>query len=84
MAVGDIWMLAFPCSRKTTFSLTQQDAYRDYFRYAVVQENSDLRAIQNQQKENGAWSNPQDRWWRAGGKVYLTALSVLSQVPKGV
>ena len=78
------WMFALPYLEEDHPTLTQQDAYRDFFRFAIAQNAFDLKSIQNQQGENGAWTNPKDRWWRAGGQVYLTALSVLSQVPNGV
>ncbi len=78
------WMNALQGMKPLALEVAGQDAYRDYFRTAVVQADADLKTIQKQQTENGSWTNPQDRWWRAGGQVYLTALSVLSQVPKGV
>ncbi|MDF3128187.1 hypothetical protein P0Y35_03150 [Kiritimatiellaeota bacterium B1221] len=77
------WMIALQNIGQTSSSVTGSDAYRDFFKTAVVQTDADLKAIQQRQTPDGSWVNPQDRWWRAGGQVYLTAMSVLSQVPKG-
>lgn len=59
------------------------DAYRDFFRLQLRPDDRLLASVQAEQQTDGAWENDQDRWWRAGGKVYLTAMSVLSQVPQG-
>jgi len=76
------WMSALLYPTMSTAKVETQDAYRDYFRLAASPDNRSFEQLQQQQRPSGEWQNSRDRWWRAGGKVYLTALSVLSQVPK--
>jgi hypothetical protein len=77
------WMASpLPMLNKTSRPQTE-DAYRDFFRAQTLPSEQLLQSLQAKQQQNGAWENPNDRWWQAGGKVYLTAMSVLTQVPKG-
>ncbi|MGA0369875.1 MAG: hypothetical protein ACO3N7_10540 [Kiritimatiellia bacterium] len=78
------WMSALLYPVSTDQKIESSDAYRDFFRLAAAPDEKMLRGLQDQQSDTGSWENAQDRWWRAGGKVYLTALSVLTQVPRGV
>lgn len=58
------------------------DAYRDYLRSQVEQPEELLSKLRDHQESNGSWHLPADRWWKAGGQVYVTALRVLAQVPR--
>lgn len=60
------------------------DAYRDLFRIQVLRNRAPIETVVRNQSRNGAWEDPEDRWWSAGGTVYVTAASVLSLVPQGV
>jgi len=70
-----------PSSPRNTYI---PDAYRDVFRMRALAGHAPLESVYRGQDEGGAWNRPADRWWAAGGKVYVTAASVLSLVPKGV
>lgn len=77
------WMMNNTVPDKPNLSEMEKDIYRDYF-ISRHQHDQDLfSSLQKHQLENGSWENPDDRWLQAGGKIYLTALSVLVQVPKG-
>lgn len=78
------WMIAATHSPSQSGGVGKADAYRDYFRNWKQPDVQLLENLQTRQSPNGAWENADDRWWQAGGKVYLTAISVLTQVPKGV
>jgi hypothetical protein len=58
------------------------DAYRDFLRSQVEQPGAFLAQLQESQQPDGSWVLPDDRWWNAGGQVYVTALRVLAQVPR--
>ncbi|WFB34869.1 terpene cyclase/mutase family protein [Kiritimatiellota bacterium B12222] len=75
------WMMT---RNENSPQLAQNDAYRDLFRLSDLKESDLYQDLWAQQQADGAWRNQQDRWWQAGGQVYLTALSVLTQVPGGV
>lgn len=77
------WMASPHTMLAKTSGFQSDDAYRDFFRSQTLPSEELLQSLQAQQQQNGAWENPNDRWWQAGGKVYLTAISVLTQVPKG-
>jgi hypothetical protein len=59
------------------------DAYRDVFRTRALQATRALKDVYAGQNRDGAWDRPDDRWWKAGGRIYVTAASVLSLVPQG-
>lgn len=59
------------------------DAYRDLFRTRTLHRTLALKEIYAGQLEDGAWNRPEDRWWKAGGRIYVTAGSILSLVPRG-
>jgi hypothetical protein len=67
----------------TSSSTLSSDAYRDVFRTPGIHGEDSLDHIYAGQNENGAWNRPQDRWWKAGGQIYVTAACVLSLVPQG-
>jgi hypothetical protein len=57
------------------------DAYRDFLRSRVEQPDDFLAGLRDLQNRDGGWDIPSDRWWKAGGPVYVTACRILAQVP---
>lgn len=80
------WMAARDISALETTDLpaiTTPDAYRDVFRTRALHRALALDEIYAGQMDDGAWNRPGDRWWKAGGRIYVTASSILSLVPQG-
>lgn len=61
----------------------EEDAYRDYLRTRVEQPEAFLEYLRKAQLADGRWQGDRDRWGRAGGDIYATALRILAQVPRG-
>jgi hypothetical protein len=79
------WMAQeFNQGNASRYAVTKKaDAYADYLRSSVEQPEEWLADLRQQQLADGSWIIEEDRWWKAGGQVYVTALRILAQVPQG-
>lgn len=80
------WMAARNLSQvqnPPTTDIQTPDAYRDLFRTRVLGHPEPLQSVYAGQAVDGGWMRTDDRWWKAGGRIYLTAVSLLSLVPQG-
>jgi len=72
-------MMALPDTRSS--NPMPRDAYRDALRVGALKNPLPPEdVLQIAALERG---QHQDRWWKAGGKVYVTAANVISLVPRG-
>ncbi len=77
------WMAARMISVSNTSDTADlsRDAYRDVLRVGALRAPSPPEdVLKMASMERG---QQQDRWWKAGGKVYVTAANVICLVPRG-
>ncbi|GEM_PF-1624446 len=68
-------------SEALSSSGNRHDAYRDWIRSRSIQNDGMTRDLLAQQDQDGSWQANEDRWKRAGGRIYATAARVISLSP---